>query len=804
MADIFIGKLMPFLLLEGCQKCVKSRPSILPSTRRPKRPEIFPTTQGPGDINIYLPMELLREIFLYCIEVNQMKSGKIASVCRHWRSVITSIASLWSTLRVGAWTETERVATWLQRAYPKKVVIGTQRDRKTPTGAPAFSALQDALKTTGQWHELTISSFPPEEVASQLGIQVSSSMDMLKVLHIAAECVHSPSSAHLLNLVPIEAPLCELRLHPAFASTHFLQPHWSPVLQNLTVFIVNGRGMDEPFELLPTFTQLQIFKADRLRLPFYEPNTNLPLLYTLRELQIKACSVQWMAGRQFPRLEECSILLPRHWELLQQHEVQLPSCKKLTYHGHPMTTARYFHVLKMREMELKSHDCNEQRAYRHLRHLCRVDGRISKLTTLRLTFQCSERVLIKVLKYLDSLQELVLSIAHPSPSWQIFLESLAAKPSTNEWPTCGSWRTNYRQWEKWCSSQTWHVNVLPRLKCLGIQCPKGFTRSECLDNLPFLRLVGWTRAHLIPPLEHLEVWEGKGITGDLVVDYISTGYLWKHLRASAQEYDSMIVMGMVTQCLIIHYNAAPLFRLHSTVFFRQLQYLELTEYDIGKIPIFPCLEQIKWLDIKGGFIPVYSLNLDLPLTRTVHWIRLRSSTSSWMLGRTFKALRELQIDGSSFALKNMSKHEGLQVDLPACTILHLEDFPMDHLCFLSCSNVQILCWSQFPKGTTIDSAVLNSLQNFLFTLLCLQQLDISIYQHPGLDSFIQFVFCGAWEEGVWRDIRSVEVNVVITGSSRNDFFSQMIGHQQHYEKWWKEFTVTENALLNQVRVRAST
>jgi hypothetical protein len=168
--------------------------------------------------------------------------------------------------------------------------------------------------------------------------------------------------------------------------------------------------------------------------PIYEPNTNLPLLSTLRKLQLRACSIQWMAGRHFPCLEECAILLPRHWATIQQHEVQFPSCKKLTYHGHPMTAAQYFRVPEMRAMELRSHDCNEQRVYQHLRHLCRVDGRISKLTTLHLTFQCSEQVLIKVLKYLVPLQELVLSIAHPSPSWQSFLESLAAKPSTNDWP----------------------------------------------------------------------------------------------------------------------------------------------------------------------------------------------------------------------------------------------------------------------------------------------------------------------------------------------------------------------------------
>ena len=101
------------------------------------------TIPGRGDINNRLPMEILREIFLYSIEVNQVKSGQLASVCRRWRSVITRIASLWSTLKVGTWTETERVALWLQRAYPKKVIIDPQKDSQSPSGAPMFAALQD-------------------------------------------------------------------------------------------------------------------------------------------------------------------------------------------------------------------------------------------------------------------------------------------------------------------------------------------------------------------------------------------------------------------------------------------------------------------------------------------------------------------------------------------------------------------------------------------------------------------------------------------------------------------------------------
>jgi hypothetical protein len=333
-----------------------------------------------------------------------------------------------------------------------------------------------------------------------LAFKLLSPMNVLKVLHVAAGCVHSPSFAHLLNLVPIEAPLSELRLHTSFASAYFLQPHWFPVLKNLSVLIINGRDIHEPFELLPAFTQLHTFEADHLPLPLYELNTNLPLICTLRKLRLRASSVQWMAGRQFPCLEECAILLPRYWEAVQQHEVELPSCRKLAYHGYPMTTVQYFHAPQMRAMDLRSHDCKKQRVYQQLHHLFTVDGSTSKLITLHLMLQCSEQAFTKVVMYLGLLQELVLSIAHPSPSWQSFLESLAAKPSTEYWRTWSFWAPQqwelHQQWEQLSSSQTWHASVLPHLKYLGIQCPKGFSQSECLDNGPLLRLVGWTRAHL--------------------------------------------------------------------------------------------------------------------------------------------------------------------------------------------------------------------------------------------------------------------------------------------------------------------
>jgi len=630
-------------------------------------------------------------------------------------------------------------------------------------------------------------------------------MKVLKVLHVESGCMNSPSFAHLLNLVPTEAPLCEMRLHPPFVSTHFLQPHWVPMLQNLIVLIVNGREINGPFELLPTFTQLQIFEAERLCLPFYQPNTNLPLLCTLRKLQLRACSVQWMAGRHFPRLEQCAILLPCHWEQIQQHEVQLPSCKKLVYHGYPMTVAQYFHVPEMRAMDLRSHDCNSQRVRQHLRHLCRVNERISNLTALHLTFQCNEQVIMKILKYLIPLQELALSITHPSPSFQSFLESLAAKPSINEWPGGDSPMSCYEEWEQWCSSQTWHVNFLPHLKFLEIQCLKGFSRSKRLENSSLLRTVGWTRAYLTPPLEHLKVWEGRSRGGmdDIAVDYTSTGYLDKHLGISSKEIDATIVKAIITRHVATEFpSSTPLFPLHSTLLSRQLRQLEITCKSNHEILILPYLEQIERLKISTGTIPEYSLNVDLPLTHTLQWLELSFSTPRWMFGRTFKALREFRVTFPPDEPKNQSRHEGLQVNLPACTILQLFRCTIEYRGFLSCSNVQNFHWFQHSFRNTFDLAAFNLLHVFLYKFSCLQDLSISVPQGLGIDSLIDFVFWGALGHGVSQDIRSVEVGIEFNSYTEAwNFKDQTVGHRRRYEKWWKSFTVDKE--VTTVTVRAS-
>ena len=729
-----------------------------------------------------------------------MKFGDLASVCRQWRSVIIEEGYLWSTLRVGTWTERDQVTIWSRRARPKKVVIDTQQDDRGSSTTPSFAALQDALATTSQWHELTVSSFPSKNMAGHLSLQGAMPMDVLRSLHVEAGCMRSPSLTHLLDLIPTDGPLSELGLHSSFSTTYFLQPPWFPALQNLTVLIVNGRDIHEPFDLLPAFTRLHTFEANRLPLPWYELDTNLPILCTLHKLQLRASSVQWMAGRQFSCLEECAILLPCRWEAVRQQEVQLPSCRKFTYHGYPMTTAQYFYVPQMRAMELVSHDCNKQRVYQQLRILCAVDGRISRLSALHLTLQCSEQVLVEVLRYLGPLQELVLSISHPSYSWKNFLESLAAKPSTDDWRDWSrshesgrdDWWSRSRdlEWEEWCSSQTWHANILPHPKYLGIRCLKRSSHSEYLDECLLYRLLVWTRAQLTPPLEHLEVWRGRGTTNGINVNYIFNSYLGTNPGDIST--DTMIIRGMITRRMFIArraVNPITILEFQLTGLFRQLQDLNVKLDEGAEITFLPSLEQIKRLRIDGGIHTGSASNTELPLVHTLQWLRLESSTFSWMLGMTFKTLKELSLQYGMSTPAKVARDEGLQMDLPACTLLKLGGSSTHHLHFLSSPNVESLQLFPSPRSSVLDQ------RNFLCNIPRLRRLEMRIEWRLEIDPLVQFLFRGAREEGVWRDIRSVEVDFRFTDSSRieaSSFFDQIVGQQQHYERWWKEFKVTND------------
>ena len=471
-------------------------------------------------INQYLSIEVLTDIFLCAVEAYQMTPYQLVAVCRRWRNVINGMSHLWSTLRLGTYTEIENIDIWLDRSRqgPLTVKIDPQRDIESRSNDKPYAGVQYALRSIDRWQSLVIASSPtPESFGEAVNFQAAKPFKHLVSLDLGHRCKDSATLSHLLDHVSKTATiLSNMSICSPCAIALFLQPHMSLVLSMITTLVIDGESISEPVSILPLLGNLQVFDATNLPLPTYDTSTNLPFLSTLKQLKLRGVSIQWMAGREFQCLEDCTAIHVLGQELIQLR-IDLPRCRTLAYQGYPISTLQQFHTPQVKKMVLDTHDTKRKRVQQHL-DLFRLDGKLSQLHTLHLTLSCSEGALTNALQDMEHLQELILSIAYPSSSLEHFLMLLAAEPSSEDWPEWPHYDFEFHnEWMHWCSSQTWNTNMLPSLRSLCIQSPKGFSESQCLENCPIFRYLAWTRAHMTPPLEHLKVWEDRGTLHDIVV-----------------------------------------------------------------------------------------------------------------------------------------------------------------------------------------------------------------------------------------------------------------------------------------------
>ena len=718
-----------------------------------------------------------------------MTPYQLVAVCRRWRNVINGMSHLWSTLRLGTYTEIENIDIWLDRSRQGllTVKIDPHRDIESRSHDKPFAGLQHALRSIDRWQNLVLASCPtPEAFGEAVDFRSAKPFEHLTFLELGQGCQDSVTLTHLLDHISKTAiNLSDMSLCCPCAITSFLLPPRSYVLSMMTTLVIDGKGISEPISILPFLGNLQIFEATHLPILPYDIDTSLPFLSTLRQLKLRGVPIQWMAGREFKYLEDCAIIHALGQEGIQLG-ISMPCCRTLAYQGYPISTLQHFHTPHMKKLLLNTHDTKRNRVQQHL-ELCRLDGKLSHLHTLHLTIWCSEGALVNALGCMELLQELILSIAYPSTSWETFLMSLAAEPSSEDWP---SWISaeSHAEWEQWCSSQSWYTDLLPSLKSLCIQCPKGFSQSECLENCPVLRYLAWTRAHMTPPLEHLKVWEGRGISDDIIMDYISIGYLDKHLGVSRKSYDKTIIRGMFTLELVIKESSTLLFdKLHSSLLFRQLQNLYLNYEGLyqDEIDILPYLEQIKFMTFRSAEIPSYSLDIDLPLVHTLQDLTFVYSSCSWMFGRVFLALETVDFLGFTDDALSTSGHNGPQVDMPACTELQWQDQVTAPP--FSCVNLQTFSWSNEDGYVDEEVNLSRSLFDFLLNCPCLKYFDCSLRYES--NSLIQFVFCDAREQGVWKDIRTVKVELWGMDNDAVQNLTQKYEHEQQVMKWWKKFAV---------------
>jgi hypothetical protein len=291
-------------------------------------------------------------------------------------------------------------------------------------------------------------------------------------------------------------------------------------------------------------------------------------------------------------------------------------------------------------MLIRSHDVVEGQVNAFLAQIQTRGEMISMLRSLDLRIQCGQRALVDVFHCMNGLEELTLSLQHPSDFGRRLFHALKAKRS----PLVNSIAAqDYR-----------HVDLFPCLTSLKLHYMRGHRSAADFETIPLVRAVAWSRKQA-SPLTELKVWAGN----HNVVDYASIDYFREHLgmEACCHDLDKFVCTSTLTQELILsRYSWCCLTKLldsklESLAIFSRLKILEMHGNWSPPRIIFSDLNQLRQIEILRVsnvlFMPVPP-DRRLPLLKTLRELYLEDSPTDWMSGYVFMNLTTFIIVSSVY------------------------------------------------------------------------------------------------------------------------------------------------------------
>jgi len=404
-----------------------------------------------------VPVEIFSEIFLYTIQVNPRSQTKLMLACRYWRDIMLSTPGIHSQLRIYSWTKKKDVEIFGRR-WLLDVTVDTQRldhwGRWNVDPVEFHACFMAAAGAASRWRSLALLSLPPPE--EYMDLQIMHPLQHLESFKVAASCsldnVLEPLITAITTTVTPRFTTMEI-FHPD-AVLYIMKPAHFRAFSSLTTLRLTCRRMQDPVDILPSLHKLEILDAHHLSLPMHPSAVDLPLTQTLRNLRLKCVSIQWMAGRIFPALEECSIIFPQDTDIFQS--VYMPSCSILEYDSNKLGALEHFHCPRLDKLEIKCGQCRKWRGDLQLAALHPIFAAQS-LTCLQLEIKCSERLLNYMLGLAPTLEELWMGLSSPHALRSAFFLAFAAggrnttvgPPSQTLAPLCRQLRKLHLHYKRW-------------------------------------------------------------------------------------------------------------------------------------------------------------------------------------------------------------------------------------------------------------------------------------------------------------------------------------------------------------------
>ena len=380
-----------------------------------------------------LPAEILSIIFLLVVKDDEDRV-QLMLVCQHWYAIMLSTPGIPSGLSIQNSTTMEMVRAAIQgTGWLLNVTIDIDAESIGQDFNPEACSIA-AIEAASRWRSLRIYSFA--RLGECKALQIVPPLRNLEHFYLKPGCDLGSFFEPLMTAITATSTprLTNMNLSNLIAALHLVQPDYLHVfcsLTSLTIWLFER--MERPANILPYLQRLESFNAWRLCLPIYPPDTPLPLTQTLRDMQLKSVSVQWMAGKIFPILQSCSIKFPHQFDTICLLPVSMPACTELTYDSNYLDPLRYFHNLPLKCLTVTSGQWNVMRGNFQLMPICHMVVLSAQgLTWLDLGVRCSEHLLVCMLRLLPALRYLRLRLASPRALSEAFFQAfMAAMSSTN-------------------------------------------------------------------------------------------------------------------------------------------------------------------------------------------------------------------------------------------------------------------------------------------------------------------------------------------------------------------------------------
>ena len=688
------------------------------------------------------PSEIQEEILLIAIQANGQSPVNLMQVCRRWRNLIMNMSRLWSSLKVGVWTVHEAVESNVERsgAWPLEVEINTKDEIRVDLDpGQQYKALLAAMTTASRWKSLKLVSFSADENSSAicnedgLASRLTEPLSRLESFIMLDPSLSSPFVSKLLSIIgttskgslkTVQVPCPNILSSLAGHSNDY------DIFHNLVILKVHiqhtppEQGTTQSLDLLPHLKHVEVLELTSTDLPDYRADITLPLIKTLRQLTLKATSIQWLFGRTLSSLLSCTIISPHRTEHPDYKKIDLPLCEELVYDGHPLNTLCHFLLPVITQLSIRNEEWTKKRTREPLDWMRSglAYGQLQGISVLSLDLIAFSEAFVEPLAHLSCLQEFALRVSTP-----LGLDCRALRKICTE-PVVRSDKPDGDHWNSWSKKMgELQASLWPLLTTIQLRFKRWFRDTEEETGVvPVLAAIAWTRAQLNDSRHRFQVLVEKDMKDSIPLELVGEPLRAFSLNGTCDYGNSAEVLEVVVAFVVL--NSVEI-RSQDTLRFlsqppcrsvlRSLRALKLHRSagvnSQHPINVLPYLERLEVLEMHSFHLPIYSRDTKLPLVRTLKRLTLRHISIQWMLGRRFNKLAECSIWNPILA----SCAEGQVIKMPVCTHMLFGDRTLEGLgLFHLPSSVKLVLVNPwFPdlpafarrwiKGTEVISKAIN-------------------------------------------------------------------------------------------------